>query len=49
MCTHIHDENKRSNYITLHDPPYHKTKKKCEDFEGMVVSLLSPSGRLPMI
>ena len=28
--------------ISLHDPPYHKTMKKYEDFEGMVVSLLSP-------
>ena len=29
-------------HISLHDPPQHKTMKKYEDFEGMVVSLLSP-------
>ena len=29
-------------HISLHDPPYHKTMKKYEDFEGMVVSLLHP-------
>ena len=26
----------------MHDPPYHKTMKKYEDFEGMVVFLLHP-------
>ena len=29
-------------HISLHDPPYHKTMKKYEDFEGMVISLLLP-------
>ena len=29
-------------HISLHDPPYHKTMKKYEDFEGMAVSLFSP-------
>ena len=29
-------------HISLHDPPYHKTMKKYEDFEGMVVSLFPP-------
>ena len=28
--------------ISLHDQPCHKTMKKYEDFEGMVISLLSP-------
>ena len=28
--------------ISLHDQPYHKTMKKYEDFEGIVISLLSP-------
>ena len=28
-------------HISLHDPPYHKTMKKYEDFEGMVISLHS--------
>ena len=27
-------------HISLHDPPCHKTTKKYEDFEGMVISLL---------
>ena len=27
--------------ISLHDPPYHKTMEKYEDFEEMVISLLS--------
>ena len=26
-------------HISLHNPPYHKTVKKYEDFEGMAVSL----------
>ena len=29
-----------ATHISLHDPPYHKTMKKHEDFEGMVISLL---------
>ena len=29
-------------HISLHDPPYHKTMKKYEDSEGMVVSLFLP-------
>ena len=29
-------------HTSLHDQPYHKTMKKYEDFEGMVVSLISP-------
>ena len=29
-------------HISLHDPPYHKTMKKYEDFEGMIVSLFPP-------
>ena len=29
-------------HISLHDQPYHKTMKKYEDLEGMVISLLSP-------
>ena len=29
-------------YTSLHDHPCHKTMKKYEDFEGMVISLLSP-------
>ena len=28
--------------ISLHDQPCHKTMKKYEDFEGMVISLLLP-------
>ena len=24
-------------HISWHDPPYHKTTKKYEDFEGMVI------------
>ena len=27
-------------HISLHDPPYHKTMKKYEDFEEMAISLL---------
>ena len=27
-------------HTSLHDQPYHKTMKKYEDFEGMVISLL---------
>ena len=29
-------------HISLHDQPCHKTMKKYEDFEGMVISLLTP-------
>ena len=29
-------------HTSLHDQPCHKTMKKCEDFEGMVISLLTP-------
>ena len=29
-------------HISSHDPPCHKTMKKYEDFEGMVISLLLP-------
>ena len=29
-------------HISLHDPPYQKTMKKYEDFEGMVISLFLP-------
>ena len=29
-------------HTSLHDQPYHKTMKKYEDFEGMVISLLPP-------
>ena len=29
-------------HISLHDQPCHKTMKKYEDFEGMVISLLPP-------
>ena len=29
-------------HISLHDPPYHKTMKKFEDFERMAVSLFTP-------
>ena len=29
-------------HISLHDKPYHKTMMKYEEFEGMVISLLSP-------
>ena len=29
-------------HTSLHDQPCHKTMKKYEDFEGMVISLLSP-------
>ena len=32
----------RSTPISLHDQPCHKTMKKYEDFEGMVISLLPP-------
>ena len=32
----------RSTHISLHDQPCHKTMKKYEDFEGMVISLLHP-------
>ena len=30
------------DHTSLHDQPCHKTMKKYEDFEGMVISLLSP-------
>ena len=30
-----------ATHTSLHDQPYHKTMKKYEDFEGMVISLLS--------
>ena len=30
-------------HISWHDHPCHKTIKKYEDFEGMVISLLSPA------
>ena len=30
-------------HIALRHPPYHKTMKKYEDFEGMVISLFSPA------
>ena len=29
-------------HTSLHDQPCHKTMKKYEDFEGMVISLLFP-------
>ena len=29
-------------HISLHDPPYHKTMKKYEDFEGMEAFLFTP-------
>ena len=29
-------------HISLHDPPYHKTMKKYEDFEELVISVISP-------
>ena len=29
-------------HTSLHDQPCHKTMKKYEDFEGMVISLLHP-------
>ena len=29
-------------HISLHDPPCHKTMKKYEYVEGMVISLISP-------
>ena len=29
-------------HSSLHDQPCHKTMKKYEDFEGMVISLLTP-------
>ena len=29
-------------HTSLHDQPCHKTTKKYEDFEGMVISLLTP-------
>ena len=29
-------------HTSLHDSPYHKTMKKYDDFEGMVISLLTP-------
>ena len=32
-----------ARHISLHDQPCHKTMKKYEDFEGMVVSLLPPA------
>ena len=35
----------RSTHSSLHDQPYHKTMKKYEDFEGMVISPL-PSAEI---
>ena len=29
-------------HTSLHDQPFHKTMKRYEDFEGMVISLLLP-------
>ena len=29
-------------HISLHDPPYHMTMKKYEDFEGMVIFPIPP-------
>ena len=30
-------------HISLHDPPYHKTMKKNEDFEGVAVFSVPPA------
>ena len=30
-------------HTSLHDQPCHKTMKKYEDFEGMVISLILPA------